>query len=70
MAVVPEAATAFLTVIWLVFPDGLATHAHRSFAIVCIGTGVLATFVFWIPCIRAKEVFMNFCRRGRRSLTP
>jgi len=34
-----------------------------------MGTGLLVTFVFWKPCIRAEEVCMNFLRRGRRSLT-
>jgi len=54
----------------LVFPHGLATQAYRPFAVICIDTGVLVTFVFWMPCIRAEAVFMNFCRRGQRSLTP
>ena len=70
MVGVPEAATAYLTVIRLVFPDGLTTHAHSSFDVVCIGTGVLVTLVFWMPCIRAEVFFMNFRRRGRRSITP
>jgi len=57
MAGVPEAATASLTINRLVFPDGLATRPHRSFAVICTGTGVFVTFVFWMPCIRAEEVF-------------
>jgi len=64
-----EAATARISVKRLVFPDGLATLAWRSFAIVFKGIGVLVTFVFWMICIRAEEVFMNFRRRGRRALT-
>jgi len=41
-----------------------------SFVVVCMGTGVFVTFVFWMPCIRAEEVFINFRRRGRLSLPP
>jgi hypothetical protein len=67
--VAQEAATARISVKRLIFPDGFVTLAWRSFIVVCKGTGVLVTFVFWIICIRAEEVFMNFSRSGLRALT-
>jgi len=63
------AATARISVKRLNFPDGFATLAWKSFTVVCKGTGLFVTFVFWIICIMPEEVFMNFRRSGRRALT-